>query len=253
MTIWLPTYLKDMSIYLTDPSSYMYGRWDQPASAMEGGVDLASPGGTPVYALADGPIIGAGNFWHSADLYTPNSGNPGYGVVTQRITVPGYGLQDLYYQHININPAIISCQGNCTQSLKRGDLIGTVEPDVGEIEMGFNANWGGVWGVDHPGAWATDPRPMLLALMNEGVPPLLGNQPTYSGLSYSGGSFDIGGSIAQALGLPDLSGVVSWLNNPIRIFKMLAGILLVGGALFLLISPEAESTLKTVAKVGLLA
>lgn len=176
---WVPSYMDNMRTYFSNPAAYMYGRWDVPAANMEGGVDLASPGGTPVYAIADGPIIGAGPFWHSADLYTPNSGNPGYDVVTTRVMVPGYGLQDLYYQHIAMVSTITPCQNNCgNQYVHRGDLIGTVRANVGEIEMGFNANWGGVWGINHPGAWATDPRPMLTALLQEGVPPQLGGQPT---------------------------------------------------------------------------
>ena len=31
---------------------------------MEGGMDLTSPSGTPVYALADGLVVGAGYFYH---------------------------------------------------------------------------------------------------------------------------------------------------------------------------------------------
>ncbi len=106
MATWSPTWLKDMQAWLDNPNVGMYGRWNQPSSAMEGGVDLTSAGGTPIYALADGTIVGAGNFWHSANLYTPDSGNPGYGVVTTRINVPGYGLQDWYVQHIDIAPSI---------------------------------------------------------------------------------------------------------------------------------------------------
>lgn len=170
-----PAWLQDMAAYIKNPNIYMYGRWNHPPSAMEGGVDLASPGGTPVYALATGPIEGAGNFWHSANLYTPGSGNPGYGVITERVNIPGHGLNDLYYQHIQLAPGIQTCYAdNCNgQVVHQGQLLGWVVPGVNEVEVGLNADWGGVWGVNHPNAWATDPRPAIASLMqNGGGPPI---------------------------------------------------------------------------------
>lgn len=165
MSYWIPTYLKDMAAYIKDPTVYMYGRWNHPPSAMEGGVDLTSPGGTPVYALASGQIIGLGNFWHSASIYTPNSGPPGYGVVTTRVDIPGYGQNDLYYQHIQIESGL-----KVGDTVQRGQKIGTIIASVGELEMGLNADWGGIWGTDHPAPWATDPRPQIKALMALGQP-----------------------------------------------------------------------------------
>lgn len=180
VSTWLPTYMQELGAWFTNPSVYMYGRWDNPPSAMEGGVDMGSPGGTPVYALADGEIVGAGTFWHSSSIYTPNSGAPGYDVVTERVNVPGYGPEDLYYQHIAMNPNIQPDYSGTPdgQFVHKGDLIGTIRPNVGMLEMGFNANWGGIWGASHPGGWATDPRPMLEALLQTGPPANLGGQPT---------------------------------------------------------------------------
>jgi hypothetical protein len=162
------TYLQDIINWIKNPGVYMYGRWDNPPSAMEGGVDIGSPGGTPVYALATGVLEGAGNFWHSANLYTPGSGNPGYGVLTERVNIPGYGMNDLYYQHIQLSPNIQTCYaGNCNgQVVYKGEQIGTIIPGVNMLEMGLNADWGGVWGTNHPNAWATDPRPEIAALIN---------------------------------------------------------------------------------------
>src|ERR1700738_2139002 len=181
MATWIPTFMRDFAAYLQNPNVYMYGRWDVPRANMEGGVDVGSPGGTPVYAIADGEIIGAGNFWHSGSIYTAGSGNPGYGVVTTRVNVPGHGLQDLYYQHIDLDPSITQCMIGGTpckgQVVKKGDRIGTIRDNVGMLEMGFNANWWGVWGHDHPGPWPDDPRPMLVALLNTGEPASLGGKP----------------------------------------------------------------------------
>jgi len=190
VSTWLPAYMNALGAWFTNPSVYMYGRWDNPPSKAEGGVDMGSPGGTPVYALETGEIVGAGTFWHSANLYTPNSGNPGYDVVTERVNVPGYGPEDLYYQHIAMNPNIQTDYTGTPdgQIVHKGDLIGTIRPNVGMLEMGFNANWGGIWGASHPGPWATDPRPMLKALLQEGPPASLGGQPTVGTLAYTTGS-----------------------------------------------------------------
>src|SRR6266702_3014202 len=160
-TTW--TYLKDMAAWIASPSIIMYGRWNHPPPSGnpnapgEGGVDLTAPQGTPIYALATGTVIGAG-YW------TGNASDPSgkaHGVVTTRINVPGAGAQDLYYQHLTIDPSIKA--GSIVQ---KGQQIGTVGA-FGETEMGFNANWGTIWGTNHPGPWASDPRPMLKALMTD--------------------------------------------------------------------------------------
>ena len=164
---WIPGYLQAMAAYLTNPNvSGMYGMWDSNIPGNkgfipgEGGVDLGAPVGTPVYALADGPIIGAG-YWNDS----------GHGVVTTRIQVPGAGTQDLYYQHITLDPSITQCSGGTCpgQTVTRGQKIGTVGP-YGETEMGFNAQWGTIWGTNHPGPWIPDPRPWLAGLMNGSAP-----------------------------------------------------------------------------------
>ena len=157
MALWTPAWMKDLIAWIHNPSIPMYGRWAH-AAQNEGGVDLTSPGGTPVLALATGPIIAMGTFVHA-------NGNPGYGVVTTRINVPGHGLQDLYYQHIDIAPGL-----KVGQIVQRGQVIGHVRSNVGEVEVGFNAGWGGIWGTHHPGPWVTDPRPWLAALLGGSVP-----------------------------------------------------------------------------------
>lgn len=253
MTTWLPSWMNDMAAYFANPNVYMYGRWNNPPSKMEGGVDLGASGGTPVYALMDGQIIGAGNFWHGSGncLYQGGSGcSPGYGVVTVRGNVPGYGLQDWYVQHIQINPAIQACQGNCTQSVHRGDLLGWVTPGVNEVETGFNADWGGVWGTNHPSAWATDPRPMLTALMQMGPPATLGGQPTYTGAFGSGP--DVLGSLMNAVGLPSFADLQTFMQRFMIVF--FGGMLILIGIIVLFLEkPENREKVKQAATEAAMA
>lgn len=173
MAYWIPAYLAGMKPYLDNPNvSGMYGRWNHPPppgnpnAPGEGGVDLASSVGVPVYALQDGQIIAAG-YWKDI----------GHGVVTVRCNIPGYGENDLYYQHIVLDPSIKQCTSGCTQQVKRGQKLGVVG-EYGEVELGLNANWGGVWGTNHPAAWADDPRPQIKALMALGAPGSVSNSST---------------------------------------------------------------------------
>lgn len=170
---WQPSYLKDLLAWIANPSISMYGMWDSPTPGLhldgtvtpgEGGVDLDAKTGTPVYALATGPIVGAG-YWNDAN----------HGVITQRVNVPGAGVQDIYYQHITLAPNIAHCSsvGSCSQTITRGQQIGTVG-SYGETEIGFNANWGTIWGSSHPSGstWIRDPRPWIAALLSGSAPPV---------------------------------------------------------------------------------
>ncbi len=120
---------------------------------LEGGIDIGLPRGTTITALCDGELVGAGTFWHS-------DGSPGYGVVSERCNIPGMGRGDVYYQHIDIASGINFCKnGQCGgQTIKRGQVIGTSKSPPGDIEVGINPPWAGVWGpLPHPGPWV-DPE-----------------------------------------------------------------------------------------------
>ncbi len=148
---WPPAFMHNLA-------TATYGMWNSKTPGLhadgsitpgEGGVDIGTPVGTPVYAIAAGKVIGAG-YW----------GDNAHGVITTRVNVPGAGTQDLYYQHIQLDQGIK--QG---QDVVRGQRIGTIGP-FAEIEMGFNAQWGQPWGTNHPGPWVKDPRPWLNAILN---------------------------------------------------------------------------------------
>ena len=252
-----PLWLKDIIAWLNNPNTPMYGRWNHPPpagnpnAAGEGGVDITSPGGTPVYALAAGPIEGAGYFWHSSSVYTPNSGSPGYGVVTERTNVPGFGYEDIYYQHIKLAPGIQTCYADqCNgQTLQKGQLIGWVEPGVNEVEVGANANWGGVWGVNHPQAWVTDPRPLIAALATGSGGTSISPTGTPTPGDCCGGDFwcqvgvDIAGPVACPAVTSSLTNAGSNAANGFLAWTTQAGIvifgaLLVFGALMLMFKGE---------------
>lgn len=162
------------------------------AAANEGGVDVPAPGGTPVYALATGTLESSHLFWHNPpNVGTNLGGNPGYGVVSERINVPGYGIEDFYYQHIDINPKLPTCVGgNCGgYVVHKGDLLGWIRSNVGEIELGVNPQgWGPIWGpAQHPGPWV-DPGNMIYNLVNADPNFKWGNQVDLSSTPPPGGS-----------------------------------------------------------------
>lgn len=148
-----------------------WGRWMPGApAALEGGVDVPEPAGTPIYALGTGTLTGAGYFYHGGPYFsqqeTGAGANPGYGVVTE--DVPGTG--QVYYQHIDLAPGIPFCQsGNCQgYQVQAGQLLGYSRANPGEVEVGINSTWGGIWGTNqNPYLWQSDPRTALTALARQ--------------------------------------------------------------------------------------
>lgn len=237
MINWPPSYMAYITSWIAKGSpadNSTWGMWNandpaiSPSGAQqpgEGGVDLPVSIGTPVYALATGPVQAVGYWQDNA-----------HGVLTQRVNVPGVGLEDLYYQHIQLNPSIKA--GDVVQ---KGQQIGTIGP-FNEIEMGFNAAWGGPWGgqwgspgnapqtANHPGPWIKDPRPWLAALVSGNPAPVSG-----SGLSTS--STGVGSSIAQALGLPTPAAVQSMAQRVMLVF--FGGLIILIGVLVVFFSSDA--------------
>lgn len=189
----------------------------------EGGVDLISPVGTPVYALATGPLIGYG--WDTA------GGGSGW-VLSQRINVPGYGTQDIYYQHMNYSLKYATAPLGTI--IPAGTQIGSVGAWHGEVEVGFNPTWGGPWGdpSKRPGPWVSDPRPMILALMGGGG----------VGVPATGGTTTATTGLGNILGLPQA--FLDWLTNPLRFVKLFTGIIALLLALYLAISEPASDMAK---------
>lgn len=213
-----PTYMKDIVNWIQRGSpadNSLYGMWDAPDPGLsssghvqpgEGGVDLSVPIGTPVYALATGPVTAMG-YWEKFP------GDRQHGVITQRVDVPGAGPQDLYYQHIF--PDMSLTPGTIVQ---RGQKIGVIGP-FNEIEMGFNSGWGGVWGNHHPGPWIKDPRPWLAALLTGNPSPI-----SSSGLP---GTIDTGNFGLNALYASIRPSLVQW-GEIIGVFLIALAFIIIG-------------------------
>jgi hypothetical protein len=165
-----PAWLQDMVTWIqSGGKAQMYDRAGFTAGVSnklrgEGGVDLAAPIGTPVYALASGPLTSAQTF------AAVGQGHPG-AVLSQLVDVPGVGVEDIYYQHINLLPGFMPCLGGDCQgrTIQKGQEIGTVG-SAGETEVGFNPSntWGSLYGPPAKGPWPDKPEPWIADLMNSG-------------------------------------------------------------------------------------
>ncbi len=222
---WLPAYLNNLS-------TTNYGRWNHPPppgfpnAPGEGGVDVGAPGGTPVLALASGPIIDMG-CWKDS----------GHCVVTQRVNVPGQGPQDMYFQHIQIAPGL-----KVGDNLTRGQRIGTVNGTqagvtYNETEIGFNANWGSPWGRNHPGPWVSDPRPWINAL-------LTGNPPSGSPITQTSGASNGSNSGTSTAISPGPAWVSQLSGEGIKIGLFLLALVLVGFGFYLLFTKQINGMAK---------
>jgi hypothetical protein len=194
-----------------------------------------------VYALGTGPLLSA-SYFSDVGLNHPGA------VLSQQVNVPGVGLENIYYQHIDLLPGFQKCLGgNCdNRIIQAGQQIGTVG-SVGETEVGFNAGaaWGPLYGPSNiPGPWIDKPENWIAALMNQSS--------TSTGLdstSTTGSGAPIIGPLIDWLNTT-LGPTLDWFSNPTRILKLVVGVLLVGVALFMLVAPEGEKVVKDIAPIA---
>jgi hypothetical protein len=243
----VPTFLQSLYKFAVGKSGF----WDisNPAAraANEGGIDIPNAGGTPVYALADGTLESNHLFWHNPpDVASYHGGNPGYGVISERVNIPGFGWNDLYYQHIDLNPEIPTCLGgDCSGiTIHKGQLLGwTKSPDPGEVEIGVNPqHWGPVWGPDqHPGPWV-DPETRIRALVDSDPAFQWGTQVTTGPVVSDNGNSGSADSVSSSL-----NSIPRWW---IKIGLFLLALTLAGFGFYLLFQKQADAALKKSAEVA---
>ncbi len=205
----------------------------------EGGIDIGLPNHTAITSLCNGVIVGAGNFWHS-------NGDPGFGVVTIQCDVPGLGKSDIYYQHIDIEKSIKFCQLNgCKgQTVSRGQLIGWSKTPPGDLEIGINAPWTGVWGpTKKPGTWVHNPELYLKNLANATNVFIKETLPGLSGQ-------DTGSSSVPAPPVPGAQFFNDILN---KILLFLVALTLIGAGFYLMFDKQINHALKTGASIAVKA
>lgn len=185
----------------------------------EGGIDFSVPAGTPVTALADGVVVGAGYFCNATKQFflQSDSGACDHGVITTRVTNSDGSQTDLYYQHVLIDSSIkLSDSGGVGQVVKKGQVIATIS-GFGMIEMGINVGnspnaqpypngWGGIWGSKPSPGPHVDPEPYLRALAT-------GQNVTKSLIGGGIIGTILGGAIATATHLAPDASVAEFLTN----------------------------------------
>lgn len=218
-----PTIGAELTYWLTHIGQHFKGGW---SGSGENGIDVSMPVGTPVYAVAGGPVVGAGYYG-------------GGGVVSVEETRG----RVWYYQHLDLlRPDIESGQ---TRNVQAGELVGwSGGQSTGghhpsslkfsndghghgwpHIEVGINAPWGGIWGPMSEKSANVDPLPILQAIAKSG-----GSGSTGQPQSFGGSPFPSGQDIANGFldGIKSRFGVLwEWITDPLRIFKFVAGCALV--------------------------
>ncbi len=181
-------------------------------SSNEGGIDIPNPNHTPVYSLGDGTLESCHLFWHNPPNVAVSSGGaPGFGVVTVRTNVPGFGLNDVYYQHIDLNPSLPVCMGGSNPvAIAKGQLLGWTRADPGEVEVGVNpTGWGPVWGSEpHPGP-QVNPESRIRAMVDSNPNFQWGGSGSNNSFFQTNGTFTNASNIVNQLA-PDAS-VAAWL------------------------------------------
>ena len=174
---------------------------------LEGGVDIATPYGTPVTSVTAGKVVGSGWYW-------------GGWVVTVRSHVPFFNADaDLYYQHL------IDIQVKTGDTVSVGQVLGHTRT---WIEFGINPGawpggghggegWGGIWGtLPHPGRGINPVKSGFLDAIRTNTVQVQGADTSNIGGQPQGGGF---------LDFSWLTGseLWKWINNPMRIVKIVVG------------------------------
>jgi hypothetical protein len=197
----------------------------------ENGVDVGMPQGTPVYALTGGAVVGHGYY--------------GGGGVVSIQEAPG---RVWYYQHLDLNEPGI--ESGATKQVAPGQLVGwsggqlsggnhpSSEKFSGgpHIEVGINAPWGGIWGPKDSKGPNIDPWPSIAAIGQAGSASTTGTpaEPGVQGVPTATAGYAPWDPRAWLDALRQQFGTLfTWLTDPLRILKLIGGVLVIGIAVTL--------------------
>jgi murein DD-endopeptidase MepM/ murein hydrolase activator NlpD len=234
----------------TNAYTWDFGQYTDPdGNFLKPDANFGVPDGVPITALLSGTVTG---------INTPGntSASPAWGqVVTVKLDQPwNSAAQYAAYLHLGS----INVQEG--QHVAAGDTIGVAGADsMGEhYRTGFAFQSGPYYGFGSgfstPGNSALSPN-TLIQEANSGkisIPGGSGVTPGGSTATTSATSSNPLDSISSFFN--SISGLTSWLADPVRILKLVVGLLLIGISIFLLLesNPDVQKAEKTLAKVALL-
>lgn len=253
--------------WYTYPRIDNFGTIDPQGNYWKPDSNIQLPGYYPITALLPGTVT---------SVQTTQWGQT---VVTVKLDAPiNSEATHTFYEHMS------SAAVNVGQHVSAGDLIGNNNPP-GTVPLGFGLYSGDVYGsgsawqqlqsdLSPGGAGLLNPVALLNAAMSGQLNQWLqvNNAIPSSGLSSTGGSgctscfqswscfltcLNVGSQVTPGPGgtivqpgvglIQQVQQVLPWLTNPMRIVKMLTGIMLIGLAIFLMASPDAA---RIATKVG---
>lgn len=218
--------------WYTFPRIDNFGQIDPEGPYYKPDSNIQIPGGYPVTALLPGTVTAVA--WTSW----------GQTVVTVALDSPLNSLAThTFYEHMS------SATVRMGQHVSFGDLLGYNNP-AGQVPLGFGLYSGDVYGSGS--AWTTlqnDLKPGGAGLLNPVS--LLDAFASGKGVGGYTGPVTLGASTTvtpptgNPLGLPQ--GLTDWIGNPVRLFKLLGGILLIALGIILMIAPDTLDIAKGVA------
>lgn len=223
-----------MTAWYAYPNINNYGAFPDPdGNFPKPDINFGVPDGVPITTLLPGTVSG---------INTPgnSSASPAWGqVVTLQLDQP-WNSAATYISYLHLGS--VSVQEG--QHLNAGDTVGVAGADsMGEhyrVGLAFQSGpyYGFGSGFNSPGSPALNPTTLLNeALSGKITVPGGATTATLSATTSSA----LGGLLPQAL--------MDWISDPARIAKMIAGVVLIGIALFFLISGN-DTAKATTQKVG---
>lgn len=195
----------------------------QPNCYLKPDVNVAVPGGTPITALLSGIVT---------SVQDQGSGSGGLSVVIKSDQPINTLATHTAYNYLGSSSVQVG------QHINNGQQLGIAGSPY-NINFALALTTDDIWGnggfhYNATGNSQLDPHLLLNAVSSGTLPS------SQQGTQQSG----------QNQGSVNLGGLTSWITNPLRIIKMVVGILLVGIALVLLVVPDTQAAVKKAPVLG---